>query len=265
MEAVRRPNRIGHTIRHYAQVGSTNDLVRTAALANEPEGLVITTDEQTQGRGRRGRRWDAPPGSSLLLSVLLRPTWLPIDAVFAITMLAGVALCEAVEVVAPRLSAQLKWPNDLLLPHSPGPAAPIRKAAGILCELVAAEGRIVAVIVGIGTNVNWTPDAIIDDHDLRTSATSLAAAHGAPIEREALRDALLERLDQHYTALKRGEREALFRTWRSRLATLGQHITVTLATETITGYAEDVDYDGTLLLGTPSGATVRVRAGDVSA
>src|SRR5258705_10274742 len=87
---------VGRAIEHYAQAGSTNDLARRQARAGRPEGLVILTDEQTAGRGRMGRAWAAPPGSSLLLSLLLRPTWLaPADA-FSFTMLAGVVRCQAV-------------------------------------------------------------------------------------------------------------------------------------------------------------------------
>src|SRR5215216_2350482 len=80
---------IGRAIAHYPQAGSTNDLARQQARAGHPEGLVIVADEQTAGRGRMGRAWAAPPKSSLLLSLLLRPTWLaPADA-YSLTMLAG--------------------------------------------------------------------------------------------------------------------------------------------------------------------------------
>src|SRR5215218_3948735 len=92
---------IGYLIEHHVQVGSTNDLTRRQARAGHPEGLVILAEQQTAGRGRMGRAWAAPPGSSLLLSLLLRPSWLaPADA-FSLTMLASVALCEAVEQVVP--------------------------------------------------------------------------------------------------------------------------------------------------------------------
>src|SRR5215207_3310645 len=96
---------VGQAIAHYAQIGSTNDLARWQARAGYPEGLVILADQQTAGRGRLGRAWAAPPGGSLLLSLLLRPAWLPPDDAFALTMLTGVALCEAVEHVAPPRAA----------------------------------------------------------------------------------------------------------------------------------------------------------------
>src|SRR5204862_3415461 len=106
---------VGRAIEYYPQAGSTNDLARRKARAGCPEGLVILADQQTAGRGRLGRAWAAPPGSSLLLSLLLRPAWLAPSAAISLTMLAAVALCEAVEQVVPAHAA-LKWPNDLLLP-----------------------------------------------------------------------------------------------------------------------------------------------------
>ena len=154
---------LGRTIEYYAQTGSTNDLARRHARAGHQEGLVILADEQTAGRGRMGRAWVAPPGSSLLLSLLLRPAWLPPANSFALTMLAGVALCEAVEQVTP--GAALKWPNDLLLPIR-GPAGPaLRKAAGILSELELDADRIAWVVIGLGVNVNWSPSGVVDGHE----------------------------------------------------------------------------------------------------
>src|SRR5689334_4032577 len=103
---------IGRVVQYYPQVGSTNDVARELARAGQAEGITLVADEQTAGHGRMGRGWAAPPGSSLLLSLLLRPSWLAPPNSFALTMLVGVALCEAIEQVAP-LQAALKWPNDL--------------------------------------------------------------------------------------------------------------------------------------------------------
>lgn len=256
---------IGRRIERHGQVGSTNDLARARARADEPEGLVIIAEEQVIGRGRLGRGWAAPPGSSLLSSTLLRPTWLPPDAAFTLTMLAGVALCEATEQAAPPLRAALKWPNDLLLPASPMPAAPLRKAAGILSELVLVDGQITYVILGIGVNVTWSPTGIVDCRDLALSATSVSAAAGRLIERDALLAALLARLDTRYHELRLGRRAALFDAWRARLTTLGQHVTVATSGGPINGLAEDVTPDGALRLRGHDGIITTITAGDVSA
>src|SRR4051812_27340870 len=109
-------------------------------MAGAPEGLAAVADHQTAGRGRLGRAWVAPPGASLLLSVLFRPDLAPerLHLTTAAVALAAAEACEAVAGVLP----VLKWPNDLLVGD--------RKLAGVL-----AESRLPAVVVGIGLNVNW--------------------------------------------------------------------------------------------------------------
>src|SRR5262245_30291679 len=215
------PGAIGRPLLFYARAGSTNDLARQHARAGAAEGLAILADTQTAGRGRQGRTWAAPPGSSLLMSLLLRPHWLSPADLFALTMLAGVALCEAVEQIIPAPAA-LKWPNDLLLAAGPAAGSATHKAAGILCECDLAGDRISWVVAGTCSNVNWTPAGDIDGRYLAELATSLSAAAGTQIERGVLLRALLLRLDTRYRALRQGRREELFLAWRSRLATLGR-------------------------------------------
>jgi BirA family transcriptional regulator, biotin operon repressor / biotin---[acetyl-CoA-carboxylase] ligase len=252
---------VGRAIEHYAQAGSTNDLARRQARAGHPEGLVILANVQTAGRGRLGRAWAAPPGSSLLLSLLLRPTWLaPADA-FSLTMLAGVALCEAVEQVMAR--AALKWPNDLLLPVRTAAGPALRKAAGILSEIDLVGDRIAWVVIGIGLNVSWSPSGIVDGRDLAEVATSVGAAAGRPVERLLLLQALLERLDARYDLLRRGDHANLFECWRDRLTTLGQPVQIGLAHGELRGVAEDVERSGALRVRDEHGALHTVLAGDV--
>lgn len=253
---------IGSAVECYAQVGSTNDLVRGRARAGAPEGLIILADEQLAGRGRQGRGWAAPPGSSLLCSLLLRPSWLAPTDSFLLTMLAGVALCNAAEQCGP-LRAALKWPNDLLLaPPSPADAA-LRKAAGVLSELELAGDTIGWVVLGIGVNVNWSPHGIVDGRDLQTTATSVSDAIGQTADRLVLLRALLIELDRQYAALRAGRRTELFKAWRVRLATLGQVVTVQLPNGELHGIAEDVEPTGALCVRDAQGRRHSVLAGDV--
>ncbi|HWQ12212.1 MAG TPA: biotin--[acetyl-CoA-carboxylase] ligase [Roseiflexaceae bacterium] len=252
---------VGHTMLRYERVGSTNDLAKERAQAGHDEGLVILAEEQRAGRGRMGRAWVSPAGTSLLLSVLLRPSWLSPGDVFAITMVAGVALCEAVEQVA-QLRAALKWPNDLLLPA--GAPSALHKAAGILCDVRLEGERLAWVVVGIGLNVNWTPAGTVDGRDLAASATSVAAAVGGPVDRGALLRALLRRLDARYLALRGGGRDELFAAWRGRLATIGQQVAVRLPGGELHGLAEDVEPSGALRVRDAHGTLHLVTAGDVN-
>jgi BirA family biotin operon repressor/biotin-[acetyl-CoA-carboxylase] ligase len=253
---------VGRAIEHYPQVASTNDIARERARAGHPEGLVVLADEQVAGRGRMGRGWAAPPGSSLLVSLLLRPAWLPPADAFALTMLSGVALCEAVEATVPTQAA-LKWPNDLLLPARAQAGPALRKAAGILSELELAGDEIAWAVLGMGVNVNWAPQGVVDGRDLAEVATSVSAAAGGPLERLALLRALLVRLDAGYAELRRGRREELFQRWRARLAMLGQPAVVRLPGGELHGVAVDVEPSGALLLRDVAGGVHTVLAGDV--
>ncbi|MDW8055070.1 MAG: biotin--[acetyl-CoA-carboxylase] ligase, partial [Anaerolineae bacterium] len=170
----------------YERVASTNDIAKERARSGYPEGLTVLAEEQVAGRGRLGRSWVSSYGDALLLSVLLRPVWLPPGEAFSLTMMAGVALCEAVEQVA-SVRAQLKWPNDLLL-FADGEW---RKSAGILTEVSVADDTIEWAVVGIGVNVNQTPASAVNGRNLQQTATCVSAAAGRQISRSALLEALL--------------------------------------------------------------------------
>jgi BirA family biotin operon repressor/biotin-[acetyl-CoA-carboxylase] ligase len=129
-------------VRRFEELDSTNRYLLDQARAGAPEGLVAVADHQTAGRGRLGRRWEAPAGAGLLVSVLLRPS-LPIEELHLCTVAVALAARSACTEAA-GVEPGLKWPNDLIVGE--------RKVAGILAE--AREG---AVVVGIGVNVAWPP------------------------------------------------------------------------------------------------------------
>lgn len=248
------PGPIGTSIVRYETVTSTSDIVRARARAGAGEGLVVLAERQSAGRGRGGHRWDAPYGSALLCSLLLRPAWLAPRDAFVITMLAGVALCEAIERVAP-VAVRLKWPNDAMFAGA--------KLAGILCDLDLAGGGAAAITVGIGVNVGAHPDGTVDGRDLARSATDLAAASGRQVDRGELAIALLDRLNCGYAALPE-DRAALLSAWRGRLETIGRRTTVSTPSGSLTGLAEDVQPDGALLLRLDDGKLLPVYAGDAA-
>jgi BirA family transcriptional regulator, biotin operon repressor / biotin---[acetyl-CoA-carboxylase] ligase len=221
---------------------------RAAELAAEgaPEGTIVLADHQTAGRGRLGRVWTAPPGSSLMLSVVLRPE-LPPARAWAVAAVAGVALADAALALGVP-GVALKWPNDLLLGG--------RKAAGLL-----AEARTGVVLLGMGVNVTQTAADL--PPELRARATSLSAAAGRPVERAALLAAWGMRFEAGYRDLVTGGR-ALLPAWRGHLATLGQEVRVDrVGREPLTGRAVDVGPGGELIVRLPDGAMATVSAGDV--
>ena len=169
--------RLGHPYRFVESCTSTQRLLGD----DDPEGAVAVADAQTEGRGRLGRRWLAPPGTSLLVSILLRPQVDP-ARLPELSLVAGRACAEAIASVT-GLEPDVKFPNDVLLGG--------RKVAGILTE--ASEGR---VVLGVGVNVTQRPGEL--PPDARTPATSLAIETGRAIDRGELLVALLEHLEKRY-------------------------------------------------------------------
>lgn len=260
------PPLIGRDILRYAQVTSTNDLAREFADAGQAEGLVITAEEQTAGRGRLGRKWIVPAYTSLQLSVLLRPPLAP-PRIPLLTQMAALAITSALRNEY-SLAPTLKWHNDVLL-KSGGDLgykrnqtgldpAPPKKCAGILVETSFSGDQLQYAILGIGINVNFS---IQDYPDLAPNATTIADALGHPVDRRALERGLLSRLDDYYTRLCKGEN---FRDeYRAQLSTLGHQVRVESPKGLIKGLAEDVDDDGALLV-ISDGNLTRLLAGDVT-
>lgn len=242
---------VGRDVQFVPSVGSTNDALKDAARAGSAEGVVVVADEQVAGRGRRGRSWSAPAGTSLLVSILLRPMWLPAGDSFLLTILAAVAVAEALERSG--VAIDVKWPNDLEING--------RKLGGILVETEISDSRIQWAIIGCGININWNPRTI---PELTTRATSLSMELGHTIPRRPLLQALLTVLDRRYVELRLGARSALFAAWRDRLYTLGQAVRAQTPQGTILGRAVDVTPDGALVIRDDHGRQHVVTAGDVS-
>lgn len=243
-------------VRRVAETGSTNRDLLAEAAAGGAHRTVLVADHQSAGRGRLDRTWTAPPGASLLVSVLLRPD-LPTDELFLVTVACGVAAVDAAaEVAGVRLG--LKWPNDLVAVD--GPEAD-RKVAGILAETSIVDGRVAAVVVGMGMNVDW-PGPLPDE--LASIATALDRLAGHPIGRDRLLDAWLDHYADELDRLDAGGRGALLTRARSMSATIGRRVEVVLPDRSVLGRAVDVTDTGRLLVEPQDGgAPLVVDVGDV--
>jgi BirA family biotin operon repressor/biotin-[acetyl-CoA-carboxylase] ligase len=244
---------VGRPIHYWATIGSTMEEARRLAEGGAPEGTVVIADEQTAGRGRLRRSWWAPPGGSVLLSLLLRPAS-PSQAQ-RLTMACSLAVCDAIAEVAglqaDDLRIGVKWPNDVLIDG--------RKVCGILTEMDLLGERVQYAIVGIGVNVNVS---FQDAPPLMIPATSLAIAAGRPVSRLDFLVALLTGIERRYLALREGQ--AFHQEWAARMVTLGRPVQVTGAAERWKGLAVGVDEDGALLVRKEEGGVQRVLAGDVT-
>jgi BirA family biotin operon repressor/biotin-[acetyl-CoA-carboxylase] ligase len=241
---------IGQNLVYLPEVGSTNDAARLLAEEGAPEGSLVIADYQASGRGRLARRWEAPAGSSLLLSLVFRPPLAP-HQVQRLNMVCGLAVAEAVEAET-GLAVGLKWPNDLLIDGA--------KAGGLLVELVSTGERVAFVIVGIGLNVNLDPADL--PGDLLVPATSLSQQAGREVARVRLLHALLQAIEARYVALLEGHQPQA--EWAARLLTLGQRVSVSGPGSVVEGVAEGVDADGALLVRCAGGGLERILAGDVT-
>jgi len=220
----------GWTVEHVAETGSTNgDLLATAAA--RPDRSVLVADHQTAGRGRLDRRWDAPAGANLLVSLLFHRR---LGDANELVRRVSVAALDTARSVAPEAgTVALKWPNDLLLDG--------RKLAGVL-----AQGRATGdVVVGIGMNVGWAPPG--------------AAGLGAGVDRPLLLAELLAAFD----ALP-ADAGAFHARYRSELATLGQAVRVERPGGDLLGRAVDVDRDGQLVVLDECAITHHVNVGDIT-
>ncbi len=232
-----------------AQTGSTNSEARRLAETGAPEGTLVIADYQTAGRGRLDRRWEAPPGSSLLMSLVFRPALDPAQAPL-LTMVCSLAMLDAVELET-GLCANLKWPNDIVLRDA--------KLGGILAETGVAGGRLEYVVVGMGLNVNLDPARL---GELLMPAISLSSALGTRVDRLLLLCAVLRVVEERYERLRAGisPRDE----YVERLVTVGQQVTVTCSDGRYEGEAEGIDETGALSVRLGSGGLQTIMAGDVT-
>ncbi|MEO6122354.1 MAG: biotin--[acetyl-CoA-carboxylase] ligase [Ilumatobacteraceae bacterium] len=219
----------GWNVEWVAETGSTNADLLAAGAAGAPDRSVLASDLQTAGRGRLDRRWDAPSGVNLLVSLLLRDV--PVYP-HEITQRVALAAVRAAREIA-QVDAVLKWPNDLLVDGA--------KLAGVLAQAASsADGMF--VVVGIGINIGWAP----------TGASRL----GDGIEPAEVLRAMLVAFDDLPAAISD--------LYRQHLATIGEQVRAELAEgRFITGRAIGVESDGRLLVLDDCAITHRIDTGDV--
>lgn len=237
-------------IEHVSSIDSTNDRAMALAAAGAPDGSVVSADEQTSGRGRRGRSWHSPEGG-LYLSYIVRDAGaLPRPAL--LTLAAGVAAARAIQE-ATGLEGRLKWPNDIVT------GEPARKLAGILAEASGAGSRLEFAIIGIGVNVSpatFPPE-------LAARASSIANELGRDVDREALQRALIASLDREVARLRAGGHEAMLAEWSAASPSArGRDVAWEADGGTRRGVTAGIDEEGALLVRTGSGIQ-RLVAGEV--
>ncbi|MCL2178040.1 MAG: biotin--[acetyl-CoA-carboxylase] ligase [Proteobacteria bacterium] len=242
---------VGKNFFHWECLDSTNTQAKFLVQTTGCHGDVVVCEQQTQGRGRRGRSWlSMPEGGGLFFSVLLRPE-LPPHCAPELTLVTAVALAKAIRGLG--IEVWIKWPNDIQVGG--------KKLVGILTELIADGKKTQGVVVGIGMNLNGREEDFPEE--LRGRATSLAVVSGKPHSKAFVLAMLLQHLEHWFDLYMREGFIPIAAEWTVLSSTLGRRVRVDLGNEVKEGEALHIHSSGALVLRGDDGELFSVLAGDV--
>ena len=239
----------GKTVHFARETDSTNLWIKRLAKEGAPEGTLALAEFQSAGRGRLGRSWEVPEGTSVMMSILLRPKFEPQYAP-TLTLVMGMAVAKAVKKLG--FVVSIKWPNDVVVSH--------KKICGILTEMGVRDGKIDYAVIGVGINVNIRefPEEMAD------KATSLYLESGREFDRSQIPGLVMEAFEEYYEKFAATcDLSGLKEEYESILANYDQPVRV-LAKEPYEGVARGITDGGELLVEKTDGTIVAVSAGEVS-
>ncbi|UTR08491.1 biotin--[acetyl-CoA-carboxylase] ligase [Alkalihalobacillus sp. LMS6] len=241
----------GKTVFAYDSVESTQPLAHQVATNKGDEGTLIVANEQTQGRGRLGRKWLVGEGQTISMSLILRPT-IPIAQTPQLTLVAAVAVVRAIEKVT-GIDCEIKWPNDLLVKG--------KKLVGILTEMAADPDQLHYVIVGMGINCQQSG---ADFHeDVKGIATSIYQETGKTVHRATLIAEVMNEFEWLYRCYQEEGFRVIKPLWEARSISLHKKIHARTAKQVITGYASGLTDEGQLCITDLNGTTHLIHSGDI--
>ena len=244
---------MGREIAYFPVIDSTNNEVKRRAVAGTVDGLAAIADQQTGGRGRRGRSFVSPPGKGLYLSAAMKPMC-TLEAVSSLTAWTAVALCDAIALLC-GVRPGIKWPNDLVLDH--------RKLCGILTEMEVEAETAAPRYVVIGAGINLTQTEADFGAEVAPVAVSLQQVLDTAPDRTELAAAVLRALDDLYHAFPR-EKARYLAAFRRDCLTLGSAVRVVYPDRIREGQAVDVDDAFGLVVRWEDGTCETVTSGEVS-
>ena len=239
----------GKTVHFAREIDSTNLWIKRLAKEGAPEGTLALAEFQSAGRGRLGRSWEVPEGTSVMMSILLRPKFEPQYAPM-LTLVMGMAVAKAVKKFG--FDVSIKWPNDVVVSH--------KKICGILTEMGVRDGKIDYAVIGVGINVNIKefPEEMVD------KATSLYLESGREFDRSQIPGLVMEAFEEYYEKFAATcDLSGLKEEYESILANYDQPVRV-LAKEPYEGVARGITDGGELLVEKTDGTIATVSAGEVS-
>ena len=239
----------GKTVHFARETDSTNLWIKRLAKEGASEGTLALAEFQSAGRGRLGRSWEVPEGTSVMMSILLRPKFEPQYAP-TLTLVMGMAVAKAVKNLG--FDVSIKWPNDVVVSH--------KKICGILTEMGVRDGKIDYAVIGVGINVNIKefPEEMAD------KATSLYLESGKEFDRSQIPGLVMDAFEKDYEKFAATcDLSGLKEEYESILANYNQPVRV-LAKEPYEGVARGITDGGELLVEKTDGTIVAVSAGEVS-
>ncbi|MEG1848196.1 MAG: biotin--[acetyl-CoA-carboxylase] ligase [Lachnospiraceae bacterium] len=244
---------IAGCVRYYEEIDSTNSEAMRLAQQGAPHGTLVVANTQSMGQGRRGRSWESPVGSTISMTLLLRPSFAPNTAPM-LTLVMALAVNHAIRELT-GLESLIKWPNDIVVRG--------KKVCGILTQMNLEAEHIDTVIIGVGINVNQSASMIAAN--LQQTATSLQLETGHPIARVELIAKIMYAYEQYYDIfLQTEDLSGLQPAYHSVLANLDSEVKVLDAQGEYTGIARGIDKQGELLVQREDGLITPVYAGEVS-
>lgn len=230
----------------YQQIGSTNTEAKQQALNGAPHGTIILAEEQTQGRGRLGRKFYSPKGTGIYMSIILRPQ-LHLNQAIQVTTTVAVAICRVIEKLTNQ-NPHIKWVNDIYLGK--------QKICGILTEAVTdfESGQVEFIILGIGLNVN-TVDFPADLHEIAGSLNP------KDVTRNQLCAHLLNELFSLFSKLNDPQ---VLEEYKSKSNVLGNWITFMKNQESYEAFAEDINEQGGLIVRLKDDEKMILNSGEIS-
>lgn len=241
----------GKNVIYYDETDSTNNRAKEAGNNKEPHGTLFVADMQMAGKGRRGRVWKSPSGSSIYMTILLYPDIPPVKAP-QLTLIMAIAVAEGIREVT-GLETKIKWPNDIVVNG--------KKICGILTEMSTEIDYINHVVIGIGINVNMESFP----EDIAKTATSLRIEAGKEFRRFELIVAIMEHFEKAYEAVcEAGNLEPIMEDYNRLLVNCGRRVRVLEPEHEYDALALGIDKTGELQVECEDGSRKSVFAGEVS-
>lgn len=240
----------GQELHYFQEIDSTNLEAKRLGEQNTPHGTLVIAEKQTAGRGRRGKGWESPSGSSIYMTILLRPELEPTHAPM-LTLVMAMAVTKAIQQET-ELEAKIKWPNDVVVNG--------KKVVGILTEMSTEIDYINHVVIGVGINVNTQKFP----EEISATATSLALEKGKQMRRSPLIVSVMQQFETYYERFIQSKDLAfLMEEYNHLLVNCNREVKV-LGKESYTGIARGINTKGELLVERENGETEVVFAGEVS-